>query len=122
MLFFFAAHNYDNPQCVSIEEFNEDYKRLKYVKRLCRRYLATNRISERLMLNHLILLSNVFGPVAAVRLLFYKCGDEKSYRVLRPFLEYLNILPAVVPGVNGKDIVTSRIPTDIKLVRKLQSI
>jgi hypothetical protein len=98
----YAMSVYENPQCLSEAEFEEDYKRFKYVKRLCRRYLANNRLSERLMLNHIVLLLNVFGVDATVRLLFLKCDDEKSYRVLKPFLLYLNILPSHVMGVNGK--------------------
>lgn len=118
----YAMKEYDNPQCVSAEEFAEDYKRFKYVKRLCRRYLTTQHLSERLMLNHLVLLTNVFGVSAAVRLLFVKCDNEKSYRVLKPFLLYLNLLPDVVRGVNGKNIVTDKIPLDEKLLRRIRDL
>lgn len=115
----FAMQSYDNPQCLSTEEFAEDYKRFKYVKRLCRRYVTTGRLSERLMLNHLILLSNVFGTAATVTLLFVKCEDDKSCRVLKTFLYYLNLLPEVIHGVNGKDIWTNKISTDDKLLQRL---
>jgi hypothetical protein len=118
----YASRHYDNPQCISVDEFAEDYKRFKYVKRLCRRYLTTRHLSERLILNHLIGLLNVFGPEATVRLLFVKCDDERSYRVLKPFLEYLNILPPVVTGVDGYDIVTADIPTDERIWKKLGAL
>lgn len=118
----YATRMYDNPQCVSIDEFAEDYKRFKYVKRLCRRYLTTRQLSERLILNHLIGLCNVFGPEATVRLLFVKCDDEKTYRVLKPFLEYLNILPVTVMGINGYDIVTQDIPADERIRKRLREL
>lgn len=119
----FALKAYDNPQCMSKAEFDEDFKRFKYVKRLCRRYVATQQVTERLMLNHLILLENVFGVTATVRLLFLKCSDdERSYRVLKPFLLYLGMLPELVKGVNGKDIFTDRIPLDEKLYRRLKEL
>ena len=113
---------YDNPQCLDEEEFIEDYKRLKYVKRLCRRYLATGRISERLMLNHLVLLNNVFTPPAATRLLFLKCNDVRMYRVLKAFMHYMGTLPEVVSGIDGADIHTPGIPNDEKLNQKLQAL
>ena len=118
----FAMQNYDNPQCLSMVEFTEDYKRFKYIKRLCRRYVTTQHLSERLMLNHLILLSNVFGVEATVRLLFVKCDDKDSYRVLKPFLSYLNMLPPYVRGVNGKNINTDKIATDERLWQRLREL
>jgi len=118
----YATKAYDNPECVSVEEFAEDYKRFKYVKRLCRRYLTTRRLSERLFLNHVIALTNVFGPEAAVRLLFVKCDNERSYRVLKPFLLYLNILPDVVRGIDGYDIITQDIPVDERIVQRLREL
>ena len=118
----FAMRCYDNPQCLDEEEFIEDYKRLKYVKRLCRRYVQTGCISERLMLNHLVLLNNVFGPPATSRLLFLKCNDERMYRVLKVFMTYMGTLPEVVPGVDGADIYTQLIPLDDKLLAKLQAL
>ena len=118
----FAMKSYENPQCMNVEEFNEDYKRFKYIKRLCRRYVTTQRLSERLMLNHLILLTNVFGVSATCRLLFVKCEDERAYRVLKPFLLYLRMLPEIVWGVNGRNILTDKIPLDEKLLRKLREL
>ena len=118
----YAMKEYDNPQCVSLAEFNEDYKRFKYVKRLCRRYASTGHISERLMLNHLILLMNVFGTTCAVRLLFLKCDDATSHQVLKTFLVYLSALPELVCGVDGRDISTAEIPFDPYLMATLYAL
>ena len=118
----YASSIYDNPGCVSIDEFMEDYKRFKYVKRLCRRYVSTKEITERLFLNHLIALVNVFGPEGTTRLLFVKCEDERLYRILKPFLLYLDILPDVVRGIDGFDIVTETIPSDAKITRRLREL
>jgi hypothetical protein len=116
----FALKAYENPQCMSAQEFAEDYKRFKYVKRLCKRYIQTKQVSVRLMLNHLILLSNVFSVEPMVRLLFVKCDDGKELRALKPFLLYLGMLPELVRGVNGKDILTAMIPTDADLTHRLR--
>ncbi len=118
----YAMKEYDNPQCLSTAEFNEDYKRFKYVKRLCRRYASTGHISERLMLNHLILLMNVFGTTGAVRLLFLKCDDAPSHQVLKTFLVYLSSLPEIVCGIDGRDIRTAEIPFDPHLMTTLYAI
>ena len=118
----YAARCYENVQCLSMSEFQGDLKCFKYVKRLCRRYAATGKISERLMLNHLILLENVFGVAATVRLLFLKCEDEGSRKVLKTFLVYLNMLPELVCGVNGQDISTLKIPFDPHLLAVLRAL
>ena len=118
----YATTIYDNPGCVSVDEFMEDYKRFKYVMRLCRRYMVTKDIAERLFLNHLIALVNVFGPEGTTRVLFVKCENERPYRILKPFLLYLNILPAVITGINGYDIVTDTIPSDARIARRLREL
>jgi len=118
----YATRMYDNPQCISFDEFAEDYERFKYIKRLCRRYLSTKQLSERLILNHLIGLVNVFGPEATVRLIFVKCDNERMYRVVKPFLSYLMILPDVVIGINGYDIITRDIPDDERIWKKLREL
>lgn len=118
----YAMRCYDNPQCLDEEEFIEDYKRLKYVKRLCRRYLATGRISERLLVNHLVLLHNVFGVAATARLLFLKCNDERMYSVLKTTLFYMGLVPEVVTGVDGEDIYMDSVPVDEKLLERLRAL
>ena len=118
----YATRMYDNPQCISFDEFAEDYKRFKYIKRLCRRYVLSKQLSERLILNHIIGLVNVFGPEATVRLLFVKCDNERTYRVLKPFLSYLAILPDVIVGINGYNIITRDIPNDERIWKKLREL
>ena len=120
--FRYALKEYDNPQCMSMAEFEEDYKKFKYVKRLCRRYMTTTDVSDRLLLNHLVLLSNVFGVTATVRLLFVKCEDDRVFKVLKPFLMYLKMLPEVVWGINGKNIYTNKIPMDEGLYQRLKEL
>ncbi len=68
----YAAKNYDNPQCSSTEEFYDDLKKFKYIKRLFNKYAETGELKERLILNHIVVLANVFGPEAAVNLLFLR--------------------------------------------------
>ena len=87
----FAIKNYNNPQSVTYEDFEEDIKKFKYIKRLLRRHENTGELRKHLILNHIILLYNVFGD-AATPLLFYKL--EKNYwPVLKAFLLFLNRLP-----------------------------
>ena len=87
----FAQHHYDNPTLQKEQEFYDDIKRFKYIKRLFRKYKATKNIKIRLVLNHVIVLSNVFGVEAACTLLLYKV--EKMYwSYLKSVLVYLDYL------------------------------
>ena len=88
----FAAKNYNNPQCMTTEEFEEDLQKFKYIKRLFNRYETAGELNERLILNHLIVLYNVFGIKAANHMMFYKINKE-SWPLLKTFLVYLNYLP-----------------------------
>jgi hypothetical protein len=88
----YAMRNYENPQCVGIDEFIEDLHRIKYLKRLFRRYLDTGELKERLILNHLITFYNVFGIEAATRLIFYRMNEE-YYPLVKTFLVFLNLFP-----------------------------
>ena len=87
----FAIRHYDNPQCESEKEFYDDMKRFKYIKRLLRKYQDTGILKERLILNHIIVLNNLFGPDACVTLLLFKIQKE-YWETLKSFLLYLNIL------------------------------
>lgn len=87
----FAARHYYNPTCIDADEFHEDLKRFKYVKRLLNRYLDNNVLSERLILNHLIVIFNVFGVPAGLKLLEYKL-DDRHWSVVKPFLIFLKIV------------------------------
>ena len=87
----YAIKNYDNPHCEGEKEFEDDLKRFKYIKRLLRKYYDTKVLKERLLLNHIIVLNNVFGPDAWATLLLYKVQKE-YWSALKSFLLYLNIL------------------------------
>jgi hypothetical protein len=94
----YAMKCYTAPNCI-ISEFESDIKRTKYLKRLFRRYKITKTLKERLILNHIILLNNVFGPEPTARILFYRI-DERDYDILKTFLIYLGIMPDNIKGVN----------------------
>ena len=87
----YAIRHYDNPHCEGEKEFEDDLKRFKYIKRLLRKYYDTGILKERLLLNHIIVLNNVFGPDACSTLLLYKIQEE-YWSVLKSFLLFLNIL------------------------------
>ena len=86
-----------------------------------RRYKITKSLKERLILNHIILLNNVFGPEHTSRILFYKI-DERDYDILKTFLSYLNIMPEMIYGVKGKNIRVSEIQIDTNIAEMLKKI
>lgn len=118
----YAAKHYDNPQCFDTIEFYEDLKRFKYLKRLFNRYIKYRDLKERLILNHIIALTNIFGPEPAVRMLFLKLYGYEQY--LKPFLILLNIMPEKVErvGPQGTTIYNSDIGLDLTIVNKLREI
>ena len=87
----FAVKYYDNPQCEGEKEFHDDMKRFKYIKRLLRKHKDHSILKERLLLNHIIILNNLFGPEACVTLLLFKIQRE-YWETLKSFLLFLNIL------------------------------
>ena len=89
----FASKYYDNPNCADIVEFDEDLKRFQYLRKLFGRYRQDNDLKDRLILNHLIVIYNIFGP-EATNMLFMKLHDYHEY--LKPFVVYLNFMPTVV--------------------------
>ena len=117
----YAAKNYDNPHCTGLDDFLDDLKCFKYLKRLFNRFVNNNDLKDHLIINHLIILYNVFGVECATRLLFLKM-DERHYPILKPFLISMNYLPEVVYGINGKDIKTVDIPLDELSVSKLRKL
>ena len=116
----YAMKCYTSPHCI-MSEFESDIKRTKYLKRLFRRYKITKSLKERLILNHIILLNNVFGTEASARILFYKI-DERDYDILKTFLMYLNMLPNGVYGINGKNIPLIDIPIETNVAEILSKI
>lgn len=116
----FAMKCYDKPTVI-MSEFEEDLKRIKYIKRLIKRYRTTGELKERLILNHLIILSNVFGTKNAVRMLFYKI-DKEDYNILKTFLIFLDYMPSVISGINGTNINSSDISVDLFVGKRLRAI
>lgn len=108
----FAARNYYNPVCIDADEFHEDLKRFKYIRRLLNRYLDTGKLSERLLLNHIIVVFNVFDIGPGLKMLEYRL-DEKHWPVVKPFLIFLKIIP------NDK---FTHIPMDDTVVNALRKI
>ena len=113
----YAMNNYVNPSCTGIEEFEEDFNKFKYIKRLFNRYESTGILRERLILNHVITLYNVFGNEPTTRMLFNRC-DEKHYPILKTFLVFLNYCPD--KKFDGIDIES--VPCDPTVVKTLRSI
>tara|TARA_B100000424_G_scaffold266232_1_gene257061 strand:- start:418 stop:798 length:381 start_codon:yes stop_codon:yes gene_type:complete len=90
-LFLYAAKHYDNPTFSDVDDFYEDLKRFKYIKRLVNRYLDHNDLADRLILNHLIVVFNSFGIEAGLNILKLKL-DERHWPVIKPFLIFLNYI------------------------------
>ena len=105
----YAMKMYTNPQCVGMDEFYEDLNRIKYIKRLLGRYDKKGFMRERLILNHIIILNNVFGAEPCSRILFHKI-EERFHSYLKSFLSYLNLLPYSIPEANLIEI-----PSDHKI-------
>lgn len=116
----FAMKAYDKPNVV-MSEFEEDLKRIKYIKRLMKRYRSTGDLKERLILNHIIILGNVFGVESAVKMLFYKT-DREEYDILKTILLYLNYMPKVILGIKGKTIQSGDISVDLFVSKRLRDI
>ena len=96
----FAQQNYDNPTLQKEQEFYDDIKRFKYLKRLFRKYRITKKIKIRLAINHIIVLANVFGVEVAVTLLLFKI-DKTYWPYLKSILNYLEYLyPHELNNVN----------------------
>tara|TARA_S200000501_G_C20702556_1_gene690225 strand:- start:133 stop:522 length:390 start_codon:yes stop_codon:yes gene_type:complete len=117
----YAMKHYENSQCLSEVEFHNDLKIIKYIKRLFNRYKKTGDIKERLMLNHLIMLSNVFPVNVLTRILFLRIPEE-YWVELKTFLVFLKYMPDIVEPINGKQIISSDISIDMKIANKLRKI
>ena len=116
----YAMKEYDNPQCVEVEEFNDDLRRIKYIKRLFNQYHTENILKERLILNHIIVFYNVFSVQAATRILFYKI-DEEFWPMLKTFLLYLSYMPKdKIESIMGKEIRVTDIPMDQGIIDRLR--
>lgn len=117
----YAAKYYDNPHCFDMKEFNEDLNRFRYVKRLFTKYKETGELKERLILNHIIILYNLFGAEPTTRMLFYKMEGFHEY--LKPFLLLLNYLPQRNHRPQRVDsMVVDNIVMDPLIVERLRKI
>jgi hypothetical protein len=87
----FAIKHYDNPQCIGESEFYDDMKRFTYIKRLLTKYEESGVLKERLILNHIIIITNLFGVDAGTTLLLFKT-EHKYWPQLKSFLLYLNMI------------------------------
>lgn len=117
----YAAQHYNNPGCTDTCEFMADIARIKYIRKLITRYIENKDLKERLILNHIIILNNMFGPEALVKILYLKLEDYMKY--IKPFLILLNIMPDKIFDVKGQRIIsTVGIPLDQQIVNSLRKI
>jgi len=117
----YCAKHYENPQCHSTEEFIEDLKRIKYIKKLITRYIENGELKERLILNHLIILCNVFGPEHLSKILYLKMKPQFKY--LKPFLILLNVLPKTLYNIKDEKVIdTDEIIMDEKIISSLRKV
>ena len=117
----FAMREYNNMQCTDIEEFYDDLKKIKYIKRLFNAYKNNGLLKERLILNHLIIFYNVFTLQAGTRILFYKI-EKDFWSILKTFLVYLDRMPDKIDSIRGEIIRTSDIQLDEGIITRLRSI
>lgn len=117
----FCAHHYDNSKYVSTEDFIEDLNRIKYIKKLITRYIENDDLKERLILNHIIILYNCFGPEALCKILYLKLNAQMKY--IKPFLVLLNILPTKIYNVADEEVIdTDLIEMDQNIVDRLRRV
>ena len=116
----YAAKAYDKPNCI-MSEFREDMKRFNYLKRLFKRYRKLGELREQLVLNHLVVINNVFGPEVSTRMLFFKMTKD-DYSALKTYLLFLSCMPERVRGIKGHDIISSEIPVDMTIANALRNL
>ena len=117
----YSMKEYNNIQCVDIEEYYDDLKKIKYIKRLFNIYKNDGQLKERLILNHLITWYNVFPSQAGTRILFYKI-EEHFWPMLKTFLIFLERMPDKIESIRGKTILSTDIKLDDGIVTRLRTI
>ena len=117
----FSMREYNNMQCTDVEEFYDDLKKVKYIKRLFNIYKNDGQLKERLILNHLITWYNVFPVQAGTRILFYKI-EEHFWPMLKTFLIFLDRMPDKIEMIRGKEIKSTDIILDEGIVTRLRTI
>lgn len=116
----YAAKYYEDPNCTDILEFQHDLDKIKYLKRLFKRFEERGDLKERLILNHLVVLYNVFESEALTRMLVFKLYEHLS--LLKPFLLLLGQWPKVVYGIDGLNVESESIESNPQVVNKLGNI
>ena len=117
----YAMKEYNNVQCIGIEEFYDDLKKIKYIKRLFNIYKNDGQLKERLILNHLIVYYNVFPVQSGTRILFYKI-EEHFWPMLKTFLIFLDRMPEKIESIRGNEIKSTNIILDEGIVTRLRTI
>ena len=117
----YAMREYNNMQCTDIEEFYDDLKKIKYIKRLFNVYKNNGQLKERLILNHFIIFYNVFTVQAGTRILFYKI-EKDFWPMLKTFLVFLDRMPDKIESIRGEIILASNIQLDDGIISRLRSI
>lgn len=115
----YAATNYNNPQCKGLDEFQEDLNRIVYIKRLLNRHKRGGELRERLILNHIIIICNVFGIEPGIRIMLYKL-EESLYDSLKTFFIYLKYLKPDAKYIHGVDF--QKVGIDYLIYKRLKDI
>ncbi len=117
----FCAQHYNGNKYYTTEEFVEDLNRVKYIKKLITRYIESDELKERLILNHIIVLNNCFGPEITCKILYLKLKKQMKY--VKPFLIFLNILPEKIYSVDEEEIIdTNLIEMDLIIIDHLRKV
>lgn len=117
----FCAQHYNANRYYTDDEFIEDLNRIKYIKKLITRYIENDDLKERLILNHIIVLNNVFGPEVTCKILYLKLKTQMKY--IKPFLVLLNIMPEIIYNVDTEYMIdTNLIDMDIHIVNVLRKL
>jgi hypothetical protein len=117
----YAMKNYDNPSCMGMDEFLDDLKKFKYIKRLLKKPAGNKDLRERLILNHIIVLGNLFGIEATTKMLFFKI-ENKFWPELKTFLVFLNYMPLKVIVTKGVEVYSDVIQINEPILEKLKGI
>lgn len=114
----YAIKHYDNPGCKGMSEFHDDLKRFRYIKRLLKKYKPGKDQKERLIINHIVVIYNLFGIEIATKLLFFKI-EQKHWSQLKSFLVFLNFMPVGPISINGNIIQGFEITSDEEVLLAL---
>lgn len=117
----YAIKHYDNKNCTGLSEFYDDLNKFKYLKRLFKKFNDKGELRERLILNHIIVIYNLFGVEAATKMLFYKI-EKQYWSQLKTFLVFLNFMPRLVIVSKEIHIKDSDIIIDESILETLKKL